>query len=284
MAELPVLKERRMFGYDQTTGEESSNFINDSYAGILRLSPNSSATLLEDNNWVSLDATTEKYMNFDDAINSYIGNQFVRVSTSDGVLVDMRISSNAVEYENLYVIGAMKVSGGITVYSGDDNIFMLDNIKLPTKYNNYNISISNNSQYEYIPLNNENIDESYILVNTKENSATGEFEFRNATDYIDGFVRDSFLKLKPLPTGSIHFVPVNLKQYNELLSNSTNRHNASDLETEPLIRDFLLCDGSVYNNSDFPELAKILNHEKINYWKPDENNMRLVKNAEAVDS
>jgi hypothetical protein len=37
--------------------------------------------------------------------------------------------------------------------------------------------------------------------------------------------------------------------------------------TDPLIRDFLLCDGRKYLTKDFPELAKTLWGEKVTVWK-----------------
>ena len=41
--------------------------------------------------------------------------------------------------------------------------------------------------------------------------------------------------------------------------------------TDPIIRDFLLCDGREYNAIDFPELAKTLWKENIQTWKKHDN-------------
>lgn len=63
-----------------------------------------------------------------------------------------------------------------------------------------------------------------------------------------------------------------------MLNKAANRHNTDNLEADSLIRDFLLCDGARYRVADFPELAKILKGEKINYWK--EVNGFMVRNEE----
>jgi hypothetical protein len=70
-------------------------------------------------------------------------------------------------------------------------------------------------------------------------------------------------------------MPVSVKQYEELLNrkdaanNKVNSHNGNNLFADTIIRDFLLCDGSLYNIKDFPELAKILKGEQTHYWYKD---------------
>lgn len=81
------------------------------------------------------------------------------------------------------------------------------------------------------------------------------------------------LDLQTIPTGSIHWFPVTLDQYKQLVKSNGNKPNTSFINgdetkpVDPLLRDFLLCDGRKYNNRDFPELAKILWKEPITRWK-----------------
>jgi hypothetical protein len=58
------------------------------------------------------------------------------------------------------------------------------------------------------------------------------------------------------------------------VSKNGGRHNKSftkdngETPCDPLVRDFLLCDGRKYKTTDFPELAKVLWKENIKHWKP----------------
>jgi hypothetical protein len=86
-------------------------------------------------------------------------------------------------------------------------------------------------------------------------------------------ILEALLDLQTIPTGSIHWFPVTLEQYKELVSKNGKKPNTSFINgddtkpVDPLLRDFLLCDGRKYNNRDFPELAKILWKEPITRWK-----------------
>jgi hypothetical protein len=71
------------------------------------------------------------------------------------------------------------------------------------------------------------------------------------------------LSLQTIPTGSVHFVPLTIDQYKSLCSaqlpNKELSYDNNDINiTDPIVRDFLLCDGRRYKNIDFPELAKVL--------------------------
>lgn len=281
MAEIPVYKERIMYGIKN--GEESSYKIKDSYAGILRLSPNNSATLLEANNIASTIEEISRYVNYEDSVAYDLEKQFIRVSTSDGVLLDLRISKDAVEYNNLYIQGAAKSNDGIICHLGKNDGFFINNKYLPCTYNSSNTSSLNNADSQYVPLKREGLKEGYILVNTAESGETPVFEYINAYDIINNFVSDTLLQMSALPTGSIHWFPVSISQYQRLLQKTNNYHNTSNLEADSIIRDFLLCDGSQYKVEDFPELAKILKGEQITYWniEVEKNTSYMKKNIQA---
>jgi hypothetical protein len=86
-------------------------------------------------------------------------------------------------------------------------------------------------------------------------------------------ILEALLDLQTIPTGSIHWFPVTLEQYKQLVTKNGKKPNTSFINgddtkpVDPLLRDFLLCDGRRYNNRDFPELAKILWREPITRWK-----------------
>lgn len=276
-AVLPVYKERRISELDSSKTACSSYKIKNSYCGILRLSPNSSSTLIENNNFASADGSTT-YINYRDNIKDLIDKQFIRVSSSDGVMLDMRITNNAIEYNNLYVNGAVKTSSGIVCYMNEDDTFRLGNLIFPTTYNSKPTSTPAPDKV-YVPLTRENLQDGYILVNMAEDGQPADFQFVNGIELIRSFVTDSMNELRSLPTGSIHWMPVSIKQYEELLNrkdaanNKVNSHNGNNLFADTIIRDFLLCDGSLYNIKDFPELAKILKGEQTHYWYKDGNYM-----------
>ena len=81
---------------------------------------------------------------------------------------------------------------------------------------------------------------------------------------------EALLSIQSVPTGSIHWFPVTYEQYCSMISGVKqypNEYNTSTTApSDPLIRDYLLCDGRKYKTTEFPELAKILINEKITYW------------------
>jgi hypothetical protein len=219
---LPIYKERRMAGQAANGAGNSSYKIKNSYCGILRLSPNSSATLIENNNFTT-EEDSVSYINYRDNIEGLIDKQFIRVSSSDGVMLDMRISANAIEYTNLYINGATVTESGIVCYMNDDDVFQLGNLILPTTYNSKPTS-SPKPDKIYEPLTRENLKDGYILVNTAEDGQEPNFEFLNGIELIRSFVNDSMNELRSLPTGSIHWMPVSIKQYEELLNRKEQDH------------------------------------------------------------
>ena len=84
------------------------------------------------------------------------------------------------------------------------------------------------------------------------------------------------MDFQTIPTGSIHWFPVTIEQFKNLCNANGHRPNVSfngDKPVDPLLRDFLLCDGRRYHNKDFPELAKILWKEPIHRWRTIENSV-----------
>lgn len=284
---IPVLKERKVTGLDAATGLINSYKIKNSYCGILRLSPNSSGTFNEVNNFEP-DENAEGivYTSYIDSVANALKSQFVRVSTSDGIMLDMRISENAIEYNNLYVNGAVKTSSGVVCYMGEDDQFKIGNLIFPTTINSKDTNTNTAHDKLFVPTNRENIKDGYILVNTAEDGMPPVFEYLNAEELISAFVVESMSHMNCLPAGSIHWMPVTIQQYKELLHDSNNEHNGRNLSADSIIRDFLLCDGSVYNIKDFPELAKALYKEKVNYWGLEStasNAALTLKTANCVD-
>lgn len=278
--EIPVFKERRMTGTNSTTGLNSSYYISNSYAGILRLSPNNSATLLDANNSVNITDEITDYINFSDSIILPLQEQFISVSTSDGIMLDMRIFAEAVEYNNLYIKGALSIPNAI-IYTNKNSKFTLGDVDMPISYNS-NLEVSSEESF-YVAPEIDDINETYILVNMANDGEPSRFEYKSIKEIIGGFVTDSLNGLSSLPTGSIHWIPVNLEQYEALLNRENNEHNSSNPICNTLIRDFLLCDGSRYKNSDFPELAKILYKENITYWKPSGDYMISEKESNTYE-
>ena len=259
-------------------GLEESYFISSSYAGILRLSPNSSSTLLDLNDDITFTDEISEYFHYEDDVTYSLENQFVTVSTSDGVLLDMSISSDAIQFNNLYVLGALKTPN-IVVYQTENNVFNIGGINMPNKHLDKG-AFADNTPSEYYVDNGEitgealsdKLDDYYFLINTAEDGEPTKFEYENVRTLIKKFTNEALAELNSLPSGSIHWIPVNIKEYEALLKkNESNKHNSDDLKANTLIRDFLLCDGSRYNNKDFPELAKILNGERVVYWNYEVN-------------
>lgn len=271
---LPLLRERAVYIKDIGTGQDGANFINRSFKGILRLSPNDSNTYIEKPTDTVYTDLPQEYVNFDDATYNRLSRQFLRVSTSDGYFLDMRVSTQGVEYTNLYVTGAMKINTALQLFATDDAYsFKLGNTLISTSYNR-NDTYKVKSGKEYTPVNEDTINDTYLFMNS--GTADGSISFVNAKEMISELIQNSLMGLGSVPTGSIQFVPVDLTQYKALLDKSVNSgggHNITNDNNDSLIRDYLLCDGSYYRVTDFPELAKILYKEQVTYWAPSDNDV-----------
>ena len=267
VAEIPVFKERRMTATNKDSGTLSYN-IKDSYAGILRLSPNNTPSLSEKDGHANISEDLLNYITFSDSVADLLSSQFIRVSTSDGVMLDMRIGADGIEYDNLYVLGALKTPAVVTYGS-----FEMGGNKLPSLYNSRSkvssgpaLTVDNNG-IKAPEITVDNLEDTYIPVNIAKDGEPAVFEFKNIVELVGPILEEELSTVSTLPTGSIHWIPVNLEQYEALLNKEGNSHNGSQLYNNTLIRDFLLCDGSTYESKDFPELAKILYGEKVVKWK-----------------
>lgn len=150
---LPVFKDKVMYISPNKNKNklEQSYVISASFKGILRLSPNNYNTIYE-NNPVELTAAQDESMSssYSDAIvfdndalsstktNADITQRMIIGSDSDGYLVDFRLSSMDVEFDNLGVIGITKTND-LTIYSdaraSEKEAFILGNTVMPSLAN-----------------------------------------------------------------------------------------------------------------------------------------------------
>lgn len=228
-------------------------------------------------------------------------------SDSDGYLVNFRMSDMAVEFDKLGVIGITKTNK-LTIYSDDtltkSNCFTLGNTLMPSitsttcdtaKNTNLNTTTGADGKpttdYHYedydeieVKITDEG-DNSYILGGIIGENDKREFEFKHSQEYIREVIMEALLSIKSVPTGSIHWFPITYEQYVKMTDNDDDCQYPNKFDTErgkytdPLIRDYLLCDGRKYKTSEFPELAKILYNETVTYWDF-EGNLKSEKNGE----
>jgi hypothetical protein len=218
-------------------------------------------------------------------------------SDSDGYLVNFRISDKGVEFDKLGVIGINQTKC-LTIYSDDDtekkDAFILGNTVMPTLSNSKCDTSLNNriakiqkkidetqegkefrpEEYDEIKIKMaEDGDNSYILNGKVDGEGRRTFEFMHAQKFVRDVIMEALMSIKSVPTGSIHWFPVTYEQYvalintdndNPQLPNNYSTNNGTTVD--PLVRDYLLCDGRKYKTKEFPELAKILFNENITYW------------------
>lgn len=268
MAEAIKYKDHAVV-YGNGKGKDAA-YINESFKGILRLSPNSSGTY---NN--ASTSIGSGYTAFQDAISDALKEQYISVSTSDGILLDMRINTEGAEYTNLNVLGNV-YGEKVELYIKNFKFNLGKNIEMPIAINTLvDASLNTLDSYSYKEVDNKNVDSTYILVNESTNKR--KFVYKNANDIIDLFINKKLLEVNIVPTGSIHFVPISPAKYKEL--KMTGEHNSSADGVDSLIRDFLPCDGKLYDAVMFPELAKILQGTEVIYWDANGNRKRY-KNGE----
>lgn len=270
MAEAIKYKDHAVV-YGDGKGTDAA-YINESFKGILRLSPNSSTTF---NN--ASTAIGSGYTAFQDAIEDALKVQYISVSTSDGIILDMRISTHGVEYTNLNVLGNL-FADEIQLYIKNFVFNLGSQIEMPINTNNL-ISINSlGTNYTYEPVNFENVDGCYFLMN--ESTKKRKFIYKNANDIVDLFINEKLLEIDMIPAGSIHFVPIGPAEYKELkdANGGDSAHNKSSKGIDTLIRDYLPCDGKEYSSDKFPELAKILYGTNVTYWD-NSGNRKIYENG-----
>lgn len=232
--------------------------------------------------------------------NADIGERFIIGSDSDGYLVNFRFSDNDLEFDNLGVIGITKTKE-LTIYS-DDNMtdtqaFILGNTIMPSLPNELDSNrgvlieiLEQNGQYGKKPESYDEIeidirgkgDKSYLLHGSKDpKTGMRKFEYKRSQQFIRDVIMETLLSFQSVPTGSIHWFPVTYEQYRMLINQNQypNRYfkktttglDDTQKPADPIIRDYLLCDGRKYKSEEFPELAKILWKEEITYWDTEGN-------------
>lgn len=309
---LPKFKDRVMFISKQksSTSIATSYPVSGSFKGIVRLSPNNYNSIYQNNNaqLSSLsDVNSASYSDaivFDSDVTSQldwdINYRMIIGSDSDGYLLNFRFSKNAIEFDNLNVIGIFETND-LKIHSynftTDDNgqphvapakSLIINNTIMPCNANLNVPTIGNdNSVKDTISVTGKG-DNSCLLYSMPTQDNKRQFKYKRSVELIRQVIMQSLLDLETVPTGSIHWFSVSLEQYEKLRKADAptdkegeyiyqhNKHvvtdnngsvvtddNGNEINVDPIIRDYLLCDGSEYRCTDFPELAKILNKEKI---------------------
>lgn len=278
---IPKFKDKTVYYTTDTT--ETSYPVSASYKGILRLSPNDDASLAEAQIEDIIGSEVEEGNYFIDPIDNFVDKQFIRISTSDGFLLDMRLTEFNIEFDNLYVRGPIKTDV-LRVYTKTNTTFDVDGLTyLPDTVNKSIAALvaADGGILNDISPSDEQY-QPYILVS--RNTDERKFEYQQFNSLVENAIMDVLMDVCSLPTGSIHFAPITIKAYNALLmKGKPNKFycderdsNGNLVPNSPIVRDFLLCDGSLYNNTDFPELAKILEGEIISYWVYDGSQKMMV--------
>lgn len=292
---LPRFKDKVMYisSKDSKHKIEQSYVISSSFKGILRLSPNNTNTTYEQND-IQLSIEDDLgQANYSDAIKfkdealsatqseAAIDKRMIIVSDSDGYVVNFRFSEQDIEFDNLGVIGiteAKRLDILTTASDRNADILTLNGSKMPA-LGNPNPIITYNDKKTFdewdeqeVRVTGKHPDNSAIVYGTLGENNKRIWSYKQSSLFIKQLIMEALLELETIPTGSVHWFPVTIEQYKNLVENNGYRHNKSftsengETPCDPLVRDFLLCDGRKYWNRDFPELAKILWGEKITYW------------------
>ena len=311
---LPVFKDKVMYinATNNKNKLEQSYVISASFKGILRLSPNNFNTINEKNpieltiqEDASISSSYSDAIVFEDGAlsstktNADIRERFIIGSDSDGYLVNFRFSKEDLEFDNLGVIGIAKTNE-LVIYSDDNmtdtNAFVLGNTIMPSLPNELDSNradlievLEQNNQFDKKPENYDEIeidirgkgDKSYLLHGYKDpQTGMRKFQYKRSQQFIRDVIMETLLSFQSVPTGSIHWFPVTLEQYLQLISENqfpnryfkkTSTGVDTQIPADPIIRDYLLCDGRKYKSEEFPELAKILWKEEITYWDSEGN-------------
>ena len=230
-------------------------------------------------------------------------------SDSDGYLVPFRVSDEDLEFDKLGVIGIAetgKLTIYSTCNEAEKYAFKLGNTIMPSLPNKLPSSrgiireligdykstdvgrqdarLSGKSypeDFDEVQIKiTENGDKSYVLIGAPDKDGNRVFSYKRTQQFIRDSIMEAMLSIQSVPTGSIHWLPVTFEQYKHLVNTNKcypNRYfgktftgdDDDNVITDPIIRDYLLCDGRKYNTYEFPELAKILYGEKITFWDSD---------------
>lgn len=270
-AKVPQYIDKTM--YIRTDKGENSYIINTSYKGILRLSPNNSNSIYESDS-VQFETDMPSYtdaLTGENLGDADLHNRLIRVSESEGYMVNIRFGQledgrcQSIEFDTLNVSGITEVENAAVIYTNaktnSEQHFVLNNTNMPLVADS---DIQSRNVHDMLDLHiTRNSDGTHgdgakMLVGRASGSKR-YFQLKNVSDIIKKYVEEGLMKLQTVPTGSIHHVPITISQWNSL--------NDSDL----LKREYLLCDGSAYPTKDYPELARHLWGEKIQFWAEDTN-------------
>lgn len=257
MAKIPKFIDKIIY-----TNNESYP-ISSSFRGILRLSPNDIKTYNQ-NVGIQLSVVEQKTgksnyadcIDFADDINTVEGaftdcdvdKTMILCTDSEGYAVGFRLSRTNPEFDNLGVIGITEANS-LHLYTDKNNTFTINGQSMPT-------NADTTSRNAFLKMNDE-----------------GNWEYYTPDTFIKNTIIEILRSFETVPTGSIHWCPVNIEQY-KALCGSDNKHNKTN--EDPLVRDFLICDGRKYSCADFPELAKILKNEKVSCHVKKQNDKKTV--------
>lgn len=232
-----------------------------------------------------------------------ISRKYIRVSDSDGQMVGIRfgdfdktVGCTGVEFDTLNVIGITETNKKLFLMTNAENYqsdqFMVGSTSMPIMQNSVKYGRRPQWKCDMHDIHlTQNADGSYgdnacMIYGVSESSR--RFRYGDVREVVSNYVMEALMSLNTVPTGSIHFVPITIEQYRQLAEKgSHNRFNGFDVNIEagegfdedttpytknenlsdPIVRDYLLCDGRVYSTRDFPELAKVLWGEKIQFWR-----------------
>lgn len=279
---VPKYKDKTTY-YQSELGFESSYPVSSSYKGILRLSPNDMASLAESDD-VEIITDEVTVFSYKDAIDNELETQYIKVSTSDGYLLDCRMGRYGAEFDNLYVLGPSKHKK-VVLFAENAKGFRLGNNTYLPATSNQNLTALIGSEENILKDIVETRTDSVSQVLVSHGATERVFDYESIYETVDNAILEVLLDMATEPTGSIHYFPISVSEYEKLLLKGRPNQfyclqkdaEGNKVENCPIIRDYLLCDGSLYKNIDFPELAKILDHEKIVYWQMDASKNRYVK-------
>ena len=299
---LPRFKDKVMFvpASDSSIKSDTSYVISSSFKGIVRLSPNNHNTtyerpsfqlsLVDDKN---LGTTYSDAIKFDDEVETAIKSEaditkrMIIGSDSDGYLVGFRISMNNFEFDNLGVIGVLETNHLSLIsaaQTSNEDVLILNGQRMPHIPNKIqdaaNVPTYKTALKEEIvqpfEFHDKKVkitgsgDKSFLITSQVTGDGDKFYKYQRTNFLIRELILEALLDFQTIPTGSIHWFPVTIDQFKQLAKNNGEKPNVSFYQNEqvdPLLRDFLLCDGRRYNNKDFPELAKILWKEPIRRWR-----------------
>lgn len=256
MAKLPKFIDKIIYTNNQ------SYPISSSFRGILRLSPNDIESFKQRQLIQLTDQDKITYgnkSNYADCIDfgsdvaegSFIDcdidDTMILCSDSEGYAVGFRLSSNNPEFDNLGIIGTFETKTLQLFTKGDTNTFTINGQKMPTQ-----------AQVKTTAPQTPEPSGKFFL-----RMYNNEWDYYPPDDFIKETIIEVLRQFETIPTGSIHWCPVTITQYKTLCEKQSKQYTHNITDSDPLVRDFLVCDGRKYLCSDFPELAKILSGEKV---------------------